>query len=283
MTEIIPRVRYSLSFRSDDRWHEPPRLLYDCELVHVLEGEFQIRIGRSEMTAHAGSVALIGPKVDHESWVLPGKSVVRQCLHFDWNRESQGIESPLFCMGSGPYQEMCIHPVSLVFIPCLNRIYCPQEVAPIRSIIIDAFERLTAGDRIGESLLYPVLLHLFEVQRKEPTRRLQGKSDRAMLELKNFIDVNFSEQLTLDDLSARVRLSSNHLVQAFRKCIGMPPNKYLNHLRIENACRMLRNGDLNVNEVSLAVGYTDSNYFSRLFKQKKGVSPGVYMRQQQRK
>jgi AraC-like DNA-binding protein len=59
----------------------------------------------------------------------------------------------------------------------------------------------------------------------------------------------------------------------------MPPNKYLNHLRIEHACRLLRLGQWNVSEVAQLVGFTDNNYFCRFFKQKKGVSPGVYKRQ----
>ena len=280
MSEISPCVRYSLTFRSDDRWREPSRLLYDCELVHVLEGEFQLRIGHSKMMMRTGSVALIGPKAEHESWVLPGKSVVRQCLHFDWNGEHAGIDSPLFTMMSEPYREDCMHPVDPAFVPCLNRVYWPREVDSVRPILVDAFDRLAAGDPIGESLLYPVLLHLRAVQLKEPIRRLGAKSDRAMLELKHYIDVHFADPLTLDQLSRRARLSPSHLVQTFRKCIGMPPNKYLNHLRIEHACRLLGYGEMNVNEVAQAVGFADSNYFSRFFKQRKGVSPGAYMRKE---
>jgi AraC-like DNA-binding protein len=231
------------------------------------------------MVMRAGAVALIGPKAEHESWVLPGKSVVRQCLHFDWNGEHVGIESPLFTMGNEPYREDCMHPVDPNVAACLNRVYWPREVAPVRSILVDAFDRLAAGDPIGESLLYPVLLHLRAVQLKEPIRRMGSKIDRAMLELKHYIDVHFAEPLTLELLSERARLSPSHLVQVFRKCIGMPPNKYLNHLRIEHACRLLRLGQWNVSEVAQLVGFTDNNYFCRFFKQKKGVSPGAYMRQ----
>ncbi len=279
MSEISPRVRYCLTFRSDERWREPPRLLYDCELVHVLEGEFLLRIGRSEMTLRTGAVALIGPRAEHESWVLPGKSVVRQCLHFDWNDEHIGIQSPLFTMGNEPYREECMHPVDPEFAPCLNRVYWPREVDSVRPILVDAFDRLAAGDPIGESLLYPVLLHLQGTLRSEPVRRIGSRSDRTMLEIKHYIDVHFAEPLTLETLSARARLSPSHLCQAFRKCIGMPPNKYLNHLRIEHACRLLRMGEWNVSEVAQAVGFTDNNYFTRFFKQRIGVSPGAYMRQ----
>ncbi|MHC4887590.1 MAG: helix-turn-helix transcriptional regulator, partial [Planctomycetota bacterium] len=171
--------------------------------------------------------------------------------------------------------------VDPAFALCLNRIYPPKLVDPIRPILLDAFARLAEGDPIGESLLYPVLVYLLERHRQRPARRIGSKSDQVILDLKHFIDVHFAEPLTLEQFCARTRLSPSHLCQAFRKCIGLPPNKYLNHVRLEHACRLLRMGGMNVSEVAAAVGFTDNNYFARFFKQKKGMTPGAFMRREE--
>ena len=59
----------------------------------------------------------------------------------------------------------------------------------------------------------------------------------------------------------------------------MTPIKYLNELRIRNACQMLKNSNKNITEIAYDVGYSDSNYFSRVFKKVKGVSPSEYKEQ----
>lgn len=282
MNEIDPRVRFQITARAKEGWHEPSRLLYDCELVHVEKGEFQLRIGNSEMTMRTGAVAIIGPKAEHESWVLPGRVTIRQCLHFDWNAEYSHLDSPLFCMGSDVFDEGCIHPVEPAFLPCINWMYPPRLVEPIRPILRDVFARLDKGDAVGETLMYPVLTYLLQKRTQQQPRRIGSKGDRAISALKHYIDVHYREALTLEQLCARARLSPSHLCLAFRRYIGMPPNKYLNHVRLEHACRLLLAGDMNVSEVGRSVGFRDNNYFARFFKQKKGVSPGVFLHQQGR-
>ena len=53
------------------------------------------------------------------------------------------------------------------------------------------------------------------------------------------------------------------------------PN-YVNKLRIEDAKGLLKSTSLSTTEIAYLVGYTDSNYFSALFKEKVGVSPREY-------
>ncbi|NMB95056.1 MAG: helix-turn-helix transcriptional regulator [Clostridiaceae bacterium] len=49
--------------------------------------------------------------------------------------------------------------------------------------------------------------------------------------------------------------------------------EYINIFRIDQAERLLKNTDMNITEVSLAIGFSDSNYFSRIFKKYKNVPP----------
>ncbi len=278
MPEITPAIRFHIRTSHDPHWHEPPRLLYDCELVWLSGGRFQLRIEDREFSMQPGDVVIIGPFIDHESWTRSDQTAKRNCLHFDWDRSHSHIKSPLFCPYGNVYEAKYMHPVNEAFAGCLRLVSPAAANQPILPVLEDIFERLAAGDGIGETLMYSVLHYFLHLQGRREPERVVSQSERAIRELKNFIDAHYAERLTLEDFSDLAQLSPSHLCQAFRRSIGMPPIRYLNELRLSHACRLLRNSDLNVGEIGRAVGFPDNNYFARFFKRKKGLSPGAFAR-----
>jgi AraC-like DNA-binding protein len=70
------------------------------------------------------------------------------------------------------------------------------------------------------------------------------------------------------------------LNRCFHQELGLPPMTYLNRYRVQCARELLERGDQSVTEVALTVGFSDSNYFGRVFRQEVGISPGLYQRGQ---
>jgi transcriptional regulator GlxA family with amidase domain len=67
-------------------------------------------------------------------------------------------------------------------------------------------------------------------------------------------------------------------MRRFKAATGCSLIEYLQNLRIEEAKRLLEQGKLPVEEVSLAAGYEDVSFFRRLFKRLTGSTPGQYRR-----
>lgn len=88
----------------------------------------------------------------------------------------------------------------------------------------------------------------------------------------------YHQDLTLDDLAAAANLSKTHLLRVFKAAFQLSPIQYLIRLRISHACRLLKQTPCSISEVAFQVGFNDSNYFSRQFKQIIGMSPLVYQR-----
>jgi len=87
------------------------------------------------------------------------------------------------------------------------------------------------------------------------------------------LEENFRAPLSLDELARVGRMSRRSLTRAFRDAMGCSPIQYLLRVRIQRAVELLREGDETVAEAALAVGFSDSNYFSRRFRKIMGCPP----------
>ncbi len=92
----------------------------------------------------------------------------------------------------------------------------------------------------------------------------------------SFMQEHLDEPLEVPSLAANVALSSSHFFSVFKRFTGSSPIDYFIRLRMERACRLLRDGPLPVKEVAAAVGYHDPFYFSRVFKSVLRVPPTEY-------
>ena len=93
-----------------------------------------------------------------------------------------------------------------------------------------------------------------------------------------FIHANYKNEITNEQLAKLENLSVSQFIELFKRCTGTTPHSYLIELRIRNSCDLLSRSDLSVTEAALAVGYSDTHYFSRIFKSYRGITPEQFRR-----
>lgn len=108
--------------------------------------------------------------------------------------------------------------------------------------------------------------------------RLGSEAQRLVRQTMAFIHEHYAEDLSRKDLAQHVSVSERYLTRCFHQETGLTPITYLNRYRIRMAKVLLERNNLSVTEVALAVGFSDSNYFGRVFRDEVGVSPGNYQR-----
>ena len=91
-----------------------------------------------------------------------------------------------------------------------------------------------------------------------------------------FINIHFSEPLTLEDVARSVHLSESYFSSLFKKGCGASFREYLNAVRVDEARRLLDLNQQSVTEIALAVGFESQSYFSKVFRSVTGVSPKEY-------
>lgn len=92
----------------------------------------------------------------------------------------------------------------------------------------------------------------------------------------NFINSNYMNSITVNEIANHVNLSRSYLYKMFIKNLKVSPQKYLINLRIYKATLLLKNTKLTIGEVANKVGYTDSLLFSKTFSKYFSVSPLNY-------
>ena len=109
-------------------------------------------------------------------------------------------------------------------------------------------------------------------------KEMQGDSacNDIIGDIKAYIVANFAGNISLAELSKRFFLNPNYLSQLFKDKTGITYSNFLIQTRIDKAKELLKKTDLKVYEVCESIGYTDTNYFSQLFKTYTGYSPNEY-------
>lgn len=103
------------------------------------------------------------------------------------------------------------------------------------------------------------------------------KSKTTIEQIISYISTNFNDPtLTPDSIAEHFSLSRTGLYRLFKEHLGISPKKHINNIRIENACTILHKNDRQIKEIALSVGFNDPLYFSKVFKEKNGVSPSDY-------
>ena len=93
----------------------------------------------------------------------------------------------------------------------------------------------------------------------------QGDTGDMVQRAVHFMHENLGRKLRLADIAIEVRLSASYFSRLFEEKTGFPPLKYLNYLRIQEACRYMDTTELKIMQICPLVGIEDALYFSRLF------------------
>ncbi len=100
--------------------------------------------------------------------------------------------------------------------------------------------------------------------------------DRDIIDIQNWLEEHFSEDVTVESLALRARMSRRTFERRFRDATGESPRQYIQHVRVEKAKQLLQDSNMTFDEITYNVGYEDSSTFSRVFKKNTGLSPGLY-------
>ena len=95
-------------------------------------------------------------------------------------------------------------------------------------------------------------------------------------EAKKYMEHNIFRNISVVEIADNLHISDRYLYNLFIENEGISPKKYLNNLRIETACKLLKDKEHSITEIAVSVGFKDVLTFSRFFAKNIGESPSSY-------
>lgn len=178
---------------------------------------------------------------------------------------------------------------SLLNGPESGRIAAYYQAAAIMMNDLDRSDLFqTLSDRIDLSRLYKYEAHSSWEGRLDYLLRLseaifghqrtgqQRQSDELVLKLKAYIDEHVSDDLSLTRLGEVAAFNASYLSRIFKQYAGMNLTEYILQVRMNEAKRLLRESNLQVQEITKAIGLESAAYFIRMFKKETSLTPQQY-------
>lgn len=260
-------------------WHDPT--LNNLELIHatyvtqtfaphshenymigvIEEGAEQFAYRRRHHIAPVGSIVLINPGEMHTGSSAAEYGWTYRALYPSTELLQRAASDLTGKAGTLPFfAEPVVHDLELM-----------EEISRAHRVLEEQTSALERESRLLWTLAHLLLRYADDHPRPRPFAKEHLGIRRAC----SYLEENYAENISLEQLAAIAHLSPFHLLRSFRDQVGLPPHAYQIQTRIKQAKRLLGMG-LPCADIALTVGFADQSHFTKHFKRIVGVPPGRY-------
>ncbi len=164
--------------------------------------------------------------------------------------------------------------IRMQIIEMFNYLSGRLESESATGFFLENLERLSHVRSFNEA--YIVAESMIQ-QLSDPTAHSYSRStSNVVWQTLHYIRQNYNQDITLAETARSIHISPSYLSMLFRKETGKTFSRFLTDIRLENACRCLRETDHSITEVSTLNGFSSQSYFIRVFRAHFGVTPKQY-------
>lgn len=241
------------------------------ELVIVLEGKAINRVGDESFHVEKGDVFVMRKNSSHAYLEAEGFRICNIMFDFDALfetggdiRECEGFHA-LFLVD--PLTDNCF----------TSRFRLSRErFADIKKIVTSALKEYESDNPAKKTMLFAYFTQIAVSLSRFYEEEAARKETPGIAAAAAYMERCFNENITAEKLLEISHYSHRHFIRLFTDCYKMPPHKYLQDIRIKHACLLLSQTDKTVTEIAAGCGFNDSSFFTRIFKNRMGVTPTDY-------
>ncbi|GAA0086248.1 helix-turn-helix domain-containing protein [Clostridium sp. CTA-7] len=238
-------------------WHR------SIEMTLVTKGEIRVRINNKSITVKSGNFILVNSGDVHELEKYPNETggAVILILSYDFIKKIYpNIDSVQLDINISNYKK---DRLLEIFLEMKDFYLNPMELDYIK---INAY--------IHE-ILY-ILLSNYMIPKIEDYKKDYFKYKERQKEILTYINDNYREDLTLDNISKHFYMSNEYFSRKFHQWFGITYKLYLSNFRIYKAYEDIINTDNNIQDIAISHGFSNVKSFISLFKQKYNMTPFKY-------
>lgn len=236
-------------------WDGKRRTDDHCVFQYTVSGAGEIEIQGITYPLKQGDAFMVDIPGDH-CYRLPLSSPEWEILYLELSKEALPFLRQVMTL-SGPVFKV---PDSSPVIELAWSIYKKA----IDNQIQDAYE--------NSSLTYQWLM---ELTRHVSQNRIQPASLKIE-QCKQFIEQHYMEQIGLKEMAEVAGQSKYHFSREYERRLGITPVRYLTEVRLAHAVKLMMSTESNLEEIAQKSGFSNANYFGKVFRKYMGVSPGIF-------
>ncbi|WP_455383396.1 helix-turn-helix domain-containing protein [Salinispira pacifica] len=230
------------------------RTLNEYQIVYITRGRGVFVTDGATYSVIPGSVMLIFPGVRH---------FYRPDYEVGWTEYWVGAK--------GPYLEILKEESFLSPERPFHEVGLQNGLLTIYSQIFEEVRNQKPLYQIKASSA--VLSLLAEIIAHGRTAVQYSHSEQLVEKAKFLMEENIYGEINLNAIGEMLGVSTSHLNEVFKSYTSMTPYQYFISIKIHKAKELLERGELSIKEIAFRLGFRDQYYFSRLFKNKTGISP----------
>ena len=249
----------------DTHWHSA------LEIIMPRENYYDVEINQVSYHINPGEFLLIPPGEMHK--LLAPDSGRRFILLFD-------ISLITRLKGGASIHALLVQPLYI------TRESYPKIYEDVYRLLLEITDEYFSGNEYAELTIYSLLLSFFvkfinnHIQDEElfPNVRQSRQKEyvKKFNDLLDYINLHYAEDLSLENMAARMGFSKFHFSRLFKQYTNLTFNDYLNYRRLKAAEELLANPAFSITEVSMRSGYSSISTFNRVFRQIKHCTPSEY-------
>ncbi len=245
----------------------------DLQVYFVVDGRFEWMVNRRSYVLYPGDTVL----------VLPGQEIGAAKGHleigtlFFLHLAVDGI-APDGSLALGKWSNLsAVERLTISKILRLNTLPV-MKVKDVTCILQDIRSELT-NQEIGFGTRVNYLIDsLLIILGRQSTRQASSHRDfpKTFTKLEQTLRKNLAHQWTVEDMAAMVGLGTTAFTEKVKNYTGFAPLHYLINIRISEALKLLKRGEVNITDIALETGFYSSQHFSTTFKKLTGYTPGEF-------
>lgn len=230
-------------------WHEY------LEIIYFVKGELTLKIDDKILEAKGDDILVFNSFEVHESVRLSPE-----------NEYYVFVVPPEYFQTVQTFENILYDSIIRNDSECMS---CIKKAAALVDDPLDGSQFLLNAE------IFKFLFVAFQnhIHKTTPLHNQEMDTKQIIEDIQNRISRCYAEPLNLKLLANAFCISVSYLQHTFKAQTGYSIIDYLNRTRIEHAARLLSETDLHISEISEKVGFPDYNYFSRVFKKYKNVTP----------
>lgn len=148
------------------------------------------------------------------------------------------------------------------------------------SLYNEALQIANEGSVCSQQYLSGILMHILGyVLCASATPDVKMDEIKYKMEMaKIYINERLTDDIDLEELPKTLMMSYSSFRKCFKQMVGMPPGRYIQDLRLKEACRLLKTTNMSVKRVSVVTRFKSVTLFNCLFKKRVGYTPLAYRR-----